>query len=324
MARQRDVRVETILVDNGSTDESIPFVRGEFPDVRVIELGRNVGFAEANNIGVGASGGRYVALLNNDTEPSEGWLQALVQGLEAHPWASLAASCLVYMHDRSVIDSAGDGVTRWGGAFKHLHGRALDEESAAPREVFGVCGAACLVRRDVFEDIGGFDADFFAVHEDVDFSYRARLLGYRTVYVPEAVVAHAGSATLGPRSRQAVFFGQRNLEWVYLKNTPLALLLVSLPGHCAYDLAAAGYFLATGRAAPFVRAKLAAFAGMTRMLDKRRAIQRRRRTPVRRLWRLMDRRWVALKWSEKRFEVTKLHPAATSQTERSDDTRLRY
>lgn len=307
LARQQEVRPETILVDNGSTDDSVAFVRREFPEVRVIALGRNAGFAEANNLGVRQSHGRFVALLNNDTEPSEGWLGALLNALEAHPWASLAASCIVYLHDPSVIDSAGDGVTRWGGAFKHLHGRPTADASLA-REVFGVCGAACLMRREIFEDVGGFDEDFFAVHEDVDFSYRAQLLGYRTVYAPEAVVAHAGSATLGPRSRQAVFFGQRNLEWVYLKNTPLALLLASLLGHCAYDLAAAGYFLATGRAGPFLRAKLAAFAGMTRMLDKRRAIQRRRRTPVRRIWRLMDRRWVAIKWREKRFELEAARP----------------
>ena len=104
------------------------------------------------------------------------------------------------MHDPSVMDSAGDGVLRWGGAFKRLHG------TRAPRrrrsgEVFGVCGAACLMPTAVFDELGGFDEDFFASHEDVDLSYRARLLGYRCRYVADAVVRHHGSATLGAHER---------------------------------------------------------------------------------------------------------------------------
>jgi GT2 family glycosyltransferase len=312
LARQEGVRAETILVDNGSSDDSVDFVQRAFPKVRVVALHRNAGFAEANNLGVRASRGRFVALLNNDTEPSDGWLRSLKQTLESNPWASLAASCIVYMHDTSIIDSVGDGLTRWGGAFKHLHGRPVTEAPAA-REVFGVCGAACLMSRAVFEDVGGFDEDFFAVHEDVDFSYRAQLLGYRCIYVPEAVVAHAGSGTLGHRSHQAVFFGQRNLEWVYLKNTPLGLLVATLPAHVVYNVAAAAYFAATGRLGPFLRGKLAAFGGLRGSIRKRRSIQRRRRTPLRRLWQLMDRRWVAIKWSEKRFEVTRLRLKPTSR-----------
>ncbi len=132
--------------------------------------------------------------------------------------AGLAASCIVYLSDPAVVDSAGDGMTRFGGAFKRAHGLPSSEAREA-REVFGACGAACLIRRDLFDDIGGFDEAYFAVHEDVDLSYRCQLLGYHCIYCPEAVVHHAGSGTLGRVSARSVFWGQRNLEWTYVKNT---------------------------------------------------------------------------------------------------------
>jgi GT2 family glycosyltransferase len=307
VAKQQDVTLETILVDNGSSDDSLALVRQEFPGVCVVSLDRNAGFAAGNNAGVRAARARFVALLNNDTEASPRWIRALVDALTANPWASLAASRIVYMHDPSITDSAGDGLTRWGGAFKHLHGRPASEADGA-REVFGVCGAACLMRREVFEDVGGFDEDFFAVYEDVDFSYRAQLLGYRCIYVPDALVLHAGSATLGRLSEQAIFLGQRNLEWTYLKNTPALLLLATLPGHLAYDLAAAVYFGATGRLGAFVRGKLSALRQAGRLIGKRREMQRRRRATLGRLWAVMDRRWVAVKWREKRYDLLAAKP----------------
>ena len=123
------------------------------------------------------------------------------------------------MHDPGVIDSAGDGLFRAGGAFKRHHGERV-ETAERSAEVFGVCGAACLMPKPVFEELGGFDEDFFASHEDVDLSYRARLRGYRCRYVADAIVRHHGSATLGTISAFAVFHGQRNLEWMYLQEHP--------------------------------------------------------------------------------------------------------
>ncbi len=293
---------EIILVDNASSDGSVALVRGQFPQVRVVALEDNVGFAAANNRGVRAAHGECLAFLNNDTEPGRNWLAALRRGLEQHPWAAMAASRIVLMDDPERLDSAGDGLTRAGGAFKHGHGQPVSA-ALEPREVFGVCGAACLVRREVFEAVGGFDEGFFLVHEDVDFSYRAQLLGYRCVYVPDAVVKHAFSPTLGRVSAAAVFYGQRNLEWVYWKNTPWPLLLRSLPAHVVYDAAAGLYFARIGMLGPFLRGKWAALQGARALWRKRREVQRRRRTASRRVWRLMDRHWLGLKLREKRFDL---------------------
>ena len=302
VAAQQGVSAETILVDNASTDGTAAFVRERFPWVRLVELDRNRGFAGGNNAGVREARGRLVALLNNDTVADPGWLRALCRGIDEEARFALAASKIVYMHDATVIDSAGDGLLRWGGAFKRHHG-APAGAAVESGEVFGVCGAACLMPKAVFDELGGFDDDFFASHEDVDLSYRARLLGYRCRFVADAVVRHHGSATLGRASRFAVFHGQRNLEWVYVKNTPGWLLVRTLPGHLLYNVVAAVHFTRNGLGGVFVRAKIAALAGLPRALRKRAAIQRGRRVDTRTLWRQLERRWLSTKRREKQFDA---------------------
>jgi GT2 family glycosyltransferase len=301
IAAQEGISAETIVVDNASTDGTAAYLRERYPWVRVVALPQNHGFAGGNNAGVRHARGRFVALLNNDTVAHPGWLRALRDGIDERAGFALAASRIVYMHDPAVIDSAGDGMLRWGGAFKRHHG-APATLAGESREVFGVCGAACLMPKAIYDELGGFDEDFFASHEDVDLSYRARLLGYRCRYVADAVVRHHGSATLGRVSRFAVFHGQRNLEWVYVKNTPGRMLLRTLPGHLLYNAAAAIHFVRSGLAGSFVQAKLAAFAGLPRMLRKRAAIQRTRRVGARAIWPLLEPHWLATKRREKQFD----------------------
>jgi GT2 family glycosyltransferase len=302
LAAQQGVEFETLLVDNGSSDGSGDFVRQHFPSVRVVALARNHGFAGGNNAGARAAVGRYLVFLNNDTAVQPGWLAALRAAVDEARGIALATSLVVYMHDPAIIDSAGDGVLQWGAAFKRFHGSPASEASESD-EVFGVCGAACLVSKAAFDELGGFDEHFFVSHEDVDLSYRARLLGYRCRYAADAVVRHRGSATLGRASVFAVFHGQRNLEWVYLKNSPLGVLLRSLPGHLLYTAAAAGYFARHGLLGAFLRAKLAAVGGIPRVLRQRRSVQRTRRVGGGAIWPLLERRWLAIKRAEKRFDV---------------------
>lgn len=302
VARQQGVDAETILVDNGSTDGTVDFVRARFPWVRVVALARNHGFAGGNNAGAREARGRYLAFLNNDTRAEAGWLRALRAGLDEAHGVALATSRVVYMHDPEVVDSAGDGLTRAGGAFKRHHGgRAAD--AGESREVFGACGAAFLVPTAVFHEVGGFDEDFFVSHEDIDFSYRAQLRGYRCRYVADALVYHRGSSTLGRSSRVSVFHGQRNLEWLYVQNTPLPLLLRTLPGHLVYNAAAAAYFARRGLLGTFLAAKAAAVARLPRALRKRAAIQRARRVTSRAIWDQLEPRWLGLKRREKRFDA---------------------
>jgi GT2 family glycosyltransferase len=298
---QQDVTFECILVDNGSTDGSAAFVRERFPWVKVVESDKNLGFAGGNNRGAAEARGGFLAFLNNDTRAEPTWLSALRDGLGGASDVGVVTSRIVYMDDPMRLDSAGDGFTRAGGAFKHGHG-APANGYAERREVFGACGAACLLRRAVYEEVGGFDEDFFASHEDVDLSYRLRLRGYRCLYVPEAVVLHAGSATLGHASETSVYYGQRNLEWVYVKNTPLKLLLVTLPLHVGYLVAATAYFAWIGRLPSFAAAKWAALRGLPAVLRKRRAIQRQRTASDAAIWDALEPGWIGLKMREKRYE----------------------
>ena len=303
VAAQRGVDAETILVDNGSVDETATFVRARFPWVKLVELDSNRGFAGGNNAGAAVATGQYLAFLNNDTSADPDWLRTLRSGLDEACGFALATSRIVYMHDPSVVDSAGDGMTRAGGAFKHMHGGPVSA-ALQSREVFGACGAAFLMPRALFNELGGFDEDFFASHEDVDLSYRVRLRGFACRYVAEAVVLHRGSATLGRVSTWSVFQGQRNLEWAYLKNSPWPILARTFPSHLLYNLAAAVHFTRLGLLGTFLRAKGAALRGVPLMLRKRAVLQRSRVARTADVWPMLERGWVRLKLREKRFDTS--------------------
>ena len=147
---QRETPVfETLLVDNGSRDDSVNFTRTEYPDVRIVNNGRNLGFAGGNNAGARHAAGEWLAFLNNDTIPDPRWLAELWSASRSNAEYGIVTSRLVFMDDPSVIDSAGDGYLRAGGAFKHGHGGRAEAFSQS-REVFGACGGAFMIRRELF------------------------------------------------------------------------------------------------------------------------------------------------------------------------------
>lgn len=298
---QRGCRFEVVVVDNASSDASVAFVRERFPECQVKALESNLGFAAGNNAGVEGATAPYLVFLNNDTEVEPGWLAELVATAERDQQVGLVTSHVVYMDRPGVVDSAGDGYLRCGGGFKQRHGQPVDRH-AGGREVFGACGAAFLIRRELFAALGGFDADYFMVYEDVDLSYRARLLGSRVMFAPAAGVRHAGSASLGRISASAVFYGQRNLEWTWMKNSTAAIFWRSLPSHLLYNLAGAAAYARAGLLWPWLRGKGAALAGLPSLWRKRRAVQDSRRADSAELWRLMEGDWVAIKRREKAFD----------------------
>lgn len=304
LQRQRlepGLRVEIMLADNASSDGSSEFAVAHFPDVRVVRFETNHGYTGGNNRAAALAGGDWLVFLNDDTEPDDDWLAALVRASRLHPATGLLTSRIVFMHDTETLDSAGDEVSRWGGAWKRGHGQPV---STAPvtEEVFGACGGAFMIRRTLFGSLGGFDEDFFLSHEDVDLSYRARLAGERCLYVADAIVAHAVSASLGRSSARSVYYGQRNLEWVFVKNTPAALLPIALPLHAVYLAAGAAYFLSIGHGRTFFRAKIDALRGIRRVLGARRRVQATRRLPAHAVWRLLSPGFLGVKLREKRAD----------------------
>src|SRR5262249_43721135 len=157
---------------------------------------------------------------------------------------------------------------------------------------------ACLVTKAAFDELGGFDEHFFISHEAVALPYRARLLGYRCRSAADAVVRHEGWTTVGRSTAFAGYHAPRTLEWLALKDSPLILLLRSLPGHLLYTVAAAGYFARLGLLGAFLRAKMAALAGVPRVLGQRAAVQRTRRVGAGAIWPLLERRWLSTKLAE--------------------------
>jgi GT2 family glycosyltransferase len=304
LAQRGAPEFETIFVDNGSIDGSVDLVRTSYPSVRVIETGTNLGFAAGNNAGAEAASGEWLVFLNNDTVADERWLAALWAAHEARPEYALITSRLVFLHDPSVVDSAGDGYLRAGGGFKHGHGGPA-AAFADSREVFGACGGAFMIRRDVYRSLGGFDPRFFMVYEDVDLSYRARLRGHRVWYAADAIVRHAGSGSLGTISPAAVFYGQRNLEWTWLKNAPRGLLLATVVSHAIYSIAGVLHYVRLGLGGPALRGKWAALAAWRGVLADRRAVQASRTTGAAEVARWMEPRWLAAKRREKTFTSTR-------------------
>ena len=289
---------ETIVVDNASSDGSVAFLAEHYPAVTVLPAPTNLGFAEGNSLGARRARGSFLVFLNNDTIADADWLARLHGSIAARPEYSLATSRIVFMDDPDTLDSAGDGYLRAGGAFKRGHGAPVRDWGVS-QEIFGACGAAFLIRRTVYEALGGFDPRFFMVYEDVDLSYRARLLGHRCWYAADAVVRHAGSGTLGVASPAAVFYGQRNLEWTWLKNTPRSLLIRTAIPHVCYTAAGLAYYARAGRLVPALRGKLAALVGVPAVLRDRRAIQRAAVVSARVVEDMMEPRWLALKRHEK-------------------------
>jgi GT2 family glycosyltransferase len=219
---------EIILVDNGSTDTSLAFVKQGYPEVKIITLPENKGFAPAVNIGIRQSCAEYVALLNVDTIPQPDWLANLVQTMEASPGdVGGLASKMLSLNDPRLMDDAGDLLSWYGSARKRGTGQPAQNYLEA-EEVFSVCAGAALYRRRFFEEVGEFDEGFISYLEDVDLGLRGRLLGYRYLYVPTAEIWHQSHGAGLARSRY-VYLITRNRLTLLLKNIPTPLLLKKAP-----------------------------------------------------------------------------------------------
>ncbi len=241
-----------LVVDNGSTDGSVEFLRG-CPGIETIFLKENTGFCGAVNTGIRASRTRYVILLNNDTKVCPGYVQALVDRMEEDDRLFSLSARMLSMQDPERIDNAGDIYTALGYAKGRGIGRpAADYEQ--PAEVFSACGGAAIYRRAVFDEIGLFDETHFAYLEDVDIGYRARIYGYRNAYCPEARVEHAGSGFSGSRYNAfKVSLASRNSVYLPWKNMPLLQLLLNLPLLLIGYAVKALFFLRKGLGGQYVK-----------------------------------------------------------------------
>ncbi len=269
---------QVVVMDNASTDSSRRLLQEDYPEVRVIELSRNLFFAGACNAGIRLTETELIALLNNDTEAEPRWLEELITALDANPQAGMATSKLLLFDRRDTIQSAGDfyrtsGVPGNRGVWEKDNGRYCEVS-----EVFGACGGAAIYRRSMLDDIGLFDEDFRGYCEDVDLSFRAQLAGYRCIFAPEARVYHRLSATGG--GPVASFLCGRNFVNVVIKDMPGGLLRRYWHRILGAQVGYALHSLRHSRE-PAARARLKGQASsllhLPLMLRKRRAIQSARR-----------------------------------------------
>ena len=198
-----------ILVDNASEDDSVAFVRENYPTVEILTFAENRGFAPAVNAGIQHSQSEFIALLNVDTKARPTWLENLVKVIEDSPAeVGCVASKMLSMENPEVIDDAGNSLSWYGSAGKRGNGEPASCYTSM-EEVFSGSGGATLYRRTLLELLGGFDESFVSYLEDVDLGLRGRMLGYRCIYVPTAEVLHHWGGARIPRPKY-VYLSTRN------------------------------------------------------------------------------------------------------------------
>ena len=220
---------EVIIVDNGSTDSSKEFIRGNsfnFP-VKLIENTENLGFSPAVNQGIMESQYEYIFSLNNDTEIRKGSIKALADLMSSDDSIFSAQAKMLQYDNKELIDDVGDeyNLLAWTKKTGENHNSS---EYTEVREIFSACAGAAMYRKSLLDEIGMFDDSFFAYMEDVDLAIRSRINGYRNMLCPDAVVYHIGSATSGSRYNEfKVRLAARNNVWVVYKNLPIPLKIVN-------------------------------------------------------------------------------------------------
>jgi len=242
---------EIIVADNGSTDESLSMLQKDFPEVRVLDLKQNYGFARGYNEALKLINADYFVILNSDVEVTSGWLKSPINLMEADPSIAAVQPKILSFYQKNHFEyagAAGGFIDRFGYPF--CRGRIFNEVEADNGQydnsidIFWATGACMFVRAGLFHEIGGFDADFWAHMEEIDLCWRLKNRGYRVVYTPESSVYHVGGGTLAYDNPQKLFLNFRNNLWLLYKNLPANQLLPILSVRMILDAVAAFKLLA--------------------------------------------------------------------------------
>ncbi len=298
LAKQRYTPVEIIIVDNGSTDGSVEWLRLKYPKVTVIPLKENLGFARTNNIGYEKSKGTFVLFLNNDTVVTDNFITELVKVLRSDATIAGAQSKLLLMDDHTRLDAVGAFLTLTG--ILYHYGLKARDNARFDKEInlYTVKGACMMFRRDVLEKVAVrgnvFDPAYFAYFEETDLCHRIWLSGYRIVYAHASVIYHKAGATSTKIPNAFVqFHSFKNRIHSYIKNLSSVNAAIILPVHFLFCEAYTVYLLSKGYmgiAAAVQKAILWNVVNIRRTLKDRKIVQRRiRKMPDGDLWPMIVR-----------------------------------
>lgn len=282
--------IEIIVVDNGSEEDIRVMLAKEFPEVRMVRLDKNYGFAGGNNRGIEIAQGKYIALINNDAVSAPQWIRSLVTTAESDPTIGAVASIIIDGNRPEVLDSCGVGIALDGMSRQVMRGMPVPNLTK-PKEVLAFSGCACLLKIDALREVGLFDEDFFSYCEDTDLGLRLRCSGWKIVVAPCAYVHHFYSMTAGKFSLRKIYWVERNHLWMAIKNFPWFLIAI-LPFVTAWRYLLQGYFVLRGIgelkrftegnnlpaiALTYLNAYINMFQKLPSMLAKRRSFRKKHR-----------------------------------------------
>ena len=282
--------MEIFVVDNGSDQDARYVLVKEFPEVRVIRMNRNHGFAVGNNRGIEISKGKYIALINNDALAEPQWVSSMVAVAEADSSIAAVASIIIDGNQPELLDSCGVGIGLDGMSRQLMRGMPVPILTH-PKKVLLFSGCACLLRMVALEEVGLFDENFFAYCEDTDLGLRLQRAGWKIVVAPSAYVKHLYSMTGGKFSLQKIYWVERNHFWVAIKNFPW-FLLAAIPILTPLRYIAQGYSVLKGTGElnkftkdinlsaivlTYIKAYIDMFEKLPRMQAKRRLIFKKHR-----------------------------------------------
>ena len=268
-----------VVVDNGSEDNSKEVIKSFGDNVTALWNSKNKGFAGGVNTGIKYAldqGYKYIALLNNDAVADKNWVKYLRTSLKNDSSVG-SATCSLLSKNGTSYDSTGDFYTTWGLPYPRGRGEKVENQFDSQPEVTAVSGGASMFRSSFFKDVGLYDEDFFAYYEDVDLGLRGQLRGWKSRFVPEAVVYHATGSTSSRVKGFTTYQTLKNYPWIIIKNVPARLLSMMYP---RFILAHFGFFVSAvkrGQIIPATRGLLVSLVLTPKKVWQRYKIQSNRK-----------------------------------------------